>query len=135
VRVPPALLVGLGVFFACSLAGTQISRRALLALSPDQKVGLVDLAARGRGLGVLIAALLVGAYFVALTSFARPDLALAALMVLAAVTAVAALLAGQRRLRRLGLRRDQARQFLLGAGTRLAGLIGLLVAVYASLRR
>jgi multisubunit Na+/H+ antiporter MnhB subunit len=70
-----------------------------------------------------------------LTSFARPDLALAALMVLAAVTAVAALLAGQRRLRRLGLRRDQARQFLLGAGTRLAGLIGLLVAVYASLRR
>lgn len=130
------ILVAMGVFVALILAAARIGRRAVLALTPDEKARLVDASAHTSLVWFVLAALLAGAWFAVVLFLPGATPSLAPLVVcLFLLLSSLALASTYRRYRQLGLPSAFLRAVAVSRMLRLLGVAVLLGALVFFLRQ
>lgn len=123
-------LLGLVLWGIMIVVSLQTSRKAIRALSPEEKVKLVDVAGARKGYGILVVLVLVVAWYMAIQRF--PEDRIVAHIVLICLLlgfAVVTVAVAHRRMNRLGLPQNFQRSMLIASVLRIGALFVLAISV------
>lgn len=123
-------LLGLVLWGIMIVVSLQVSRKAMRALSAEEKVRLVDVAGGRRGYGILVVLALVVAWYVAIQRFPENRVvAHIVLMCLLLGFAVVSVVLAHQRMNRLGLPQNFQRSMLIASVLRIGALFVLAISV------